>query len=256
MSKWFQSFSISWLDLNTRLVNLIVGLLGFISILLGALSANNTLKSQVLLGLGASLLSSSIVAFLSSNYVLEHNRVKELAEDWGLSNIFETRSEMNVYSNRYLKREREKLDIIAFGLKGFRERQDKLIKEKVRLGVKIRIITISPNSEFLKEQEKCEDEVVGQMKSTIESLIAYVQLLQDIQPSQGQVEIKMYDSLPQDFYFGFKEVAFIGPYLYRLGSQRTISYMFKSNSRGYSYYSEYFERLWQDDEFLEEIGGH
>lgn len=235
--------------INGLLVNILVFCIGFIMTLISVIFNSIGVLSSFLLSVGTSLIASSIVVFITSFYLLEQNRLKQIIEDWGLDGIYRTRAEMNPYSNEMLKMENKKIDIIAFGLKSFRDSQGDLLRSKVREGVKIRIITINPSSKFLAERERCEKEKKGQIKKTINDLIEFIGELKKIEKDKGQVEIRVYDSLPLDFYFGYKNQVFTGPYMYDMGSQQTISYSYKAKSYGFKYFSEYFEKLWNDSEF-------
>lgn len=73
--------------------------------------------------------------------------------------------------------------------------------------------------------------------------------LQTIAPKPENVQVKYYNSLPEDFYFRVDDHVFIGPYLYGISSQQTISYEFKGAAKGASYYKDYFEHLWNDPDF-------
>ena len=245
MDEWLKKLK----KTNAKLVNLIVLAIGVILIFIGMFIGLTKVFGQAFLSIGTSLIASSIVVFVTTRYLLEQNRINDLIEKWGLNEIYETRAIMNKDSNKILSMEKDKLDIIAFGLKSFRDSQGDLLKEKVHKGLKIRIITMFPNSIFLEEREKCENEAKGQMKKTIIDLIGFVENLQKIQTNTNQVQIKVYNSLPLDFYFGFKSEIFIGPYMYNKGSQQTISYSYKANSLGFKYYSDYFDKLWGDEKF-------
>ena len=141
------------------------------------------------------------------------------------------------------------LDIIAWGLKSFRDAKDKIVREKVKCGLKIRFVTLLPDSEYVKRREIDEKEAPGQIKHTILNLQKWIEDLQTIAPKPENIEVKYYNSLPEDFYFRVDDHVFIGPYLYGISSQQTISYEFKAPAKGTSYYKDYFERLWNDPEF-------
>ncbi len=49
---------------------------------------------------------------------------------------------------------------------------------------------------------------------------------------------------PLDLYFRVDNHVFIGPYLYGKTSQQTITYEFGKGGNGYTYYTKYFEDLW------------
>ena len=115
--------------------------------------------------------------------------------------------------------------------------------------MKIRFVTLHPDSEYVKQREKDEKEAPGQIRHTILNLQEWIEDLQKIAPKPENIQVKYYDSLPEDFYFRVDDHVFIGPYLYGISSQQTISYEFKSPAKGALYYRNYFERLWNDPAF-------
>ena len=66
--------------------------------------------------------------------------------------------------------------------------------------------------------------------------------------------------MPLDFYCKIDDNLYVGPYLYGKESQQTISYRFSPNGKGFKYYSNYFETLWNSpmmkelNEVKKEIG--
>lgn len=239
-------------NINANLINIIIFMLGIILILASILTGGTKTISQVGLSIGTSLVASSIVVFISSRYLMKENNIKDMVRQWKIAGIFETRASMNKSTNIDLENNKDCLDIIAFGLKGFRDSKTKLIQEKVRQGMKIRILTINPESEFLKEREVAEKEIPGQMRNTIIQLGEWVNELKKVQVDKQQVQIKYYDSLPLDFYFGLDNNVYIGPYLYGKQSQQTISYQFEEGGEGFNLYKDYFEQLWNDNCFCKE----
>lgn len=235
--------------INATLLNYIIMLVGIVFITISIIIGIDNTIGLIFNSIGTSMLASAIVVFISSKYLIKNNEIKKIIEKWGLTDIFKTRAEMNKYTNQDLKENKNKLDIIAFGLKAFRQSKSELIISKVKEGMKIRILTIDPNSKFLKERERVEECSEGEIKNTIEQLNIWVNELKDHQQKENQVVIKYYDSLPLDFYFALDNSVYIGPYIYGKSSQQTISYSFKSNSDAYHYYEQYFEKLWEDTKF-------
>lgn len=178
-------------------------------------------------------------------------KVSEIFINWGLEGIYETRQIMNKKADEIFDQSENELDIIAFGLRSFRDAKTNIVKEKIKRGLKIRIITLDPSSEFVTQREKDEKEVPGQIRKTIQDLIKWIDDLKKESPDPENVSIKFYNSLPQDFYFRIDNHIFLGPYLYGKTSQQTISYEFKGDSAGYKYYKEYFDNLWDDPEFCQ-----
>lgn len=239
-------------NINANLINGVICGIGVILVLIGITIGVEKIFSQVCLSIGTSLMASSIVVFVSSKYLVKQNKIKDMIQQWKLSGIFETRAEMNKSTDFNLKNNKESLDIVAFGLKSFRDSKKGLIEQKIKQGMNIRILTINPESQFLKERERVEKEVDGQIKNTIIQLSSWVRDLQQDEIHEHQVQIKYYDSLPLDFYFGLDNAIYIGPYLYGIQSQQTISFEFKKGGQGFNHYKDYFEQLWNDKNFCRE----
>lgn len=241
------------LSKNSRIVNGLILAIGIILILISIVIGLDKKIGIILISIGTSIVASSIVVYLSSAYLLKQNNIRELIEKWGINGIYRTRQEMNISCNEFLNENNDFLDIIAFGLRSFRDSKNEIIKNKVRKGMKIRIITIDPTSEFLKQREIDEKEVEGGIKNTIQQLIKWTNELKQEAKSENQIRLKFYNTLPLDFYFRLDKVIYIGPYLYGITSQQTISYEYIRNSQGFEYYSNYFEKLWNDNNFSKEV---
>lgn len=229
---------------NAKLVNLVVGLIGALLILVGILVGMDKTISVIIVSVGTSMLASAIVTGLSSQYLINQNRMTVMVERWGIGGIYKQRAEINAFTNKVLKRANS-LDICAMGLKGFRDAQGKVIAQRVAAGMSLRVLTINPNSDVLSEIDKTEGLSVGSTKATIESLIAWITELKKYQTYDGQVELRMYNHYPHDFYFNIDGTVFTGPYQAKT-SQQTITYRFNRNAEGARYFSEYFEELWSN----------
>ena len=234
--------------INASLVNAIVFCIGIVC-LMAAFFVSHPDYRNILLSIGCSLIASSVVSYLTSKYLVRMNRIKNIVEHWGLEAIYETRQKMNQSTDIAFESLENNLDIIAWGLKSFRDAKDKTIREKVKRGLKIRFITHHPDSENVKQREIDEREAPGQIRQTLLHLQKWIEDLQKIAPKPENIQVKYYDSLPEDFYFRVDDHVFIGPYLYGISSQQTISYEFKSPAQGAMYYIDYFERLWADPNF-------
>ena len=117
-------------DANNDLINGIVFLIGLVIMLL---SLWLTIWTTVLLSVGCSIMASAIVCWLTSRYTLSKINIKAIIDRWGLIGIYETRGEMNIDCDEKLETLSSTLDIIAFGLKSFRDSKSDLIEEKVDL---------------------------------------------------------------------------------------------------------------------------
>ncbi|MFF4810958.1 hypothetical protein ACFY03_22370 [Micromonospora chersina] len=240
-------------ELNTELLNALAFSIGAGLILWAWLipGSNGNLK-VVLLSVGTSIVATTILAYLSSHYTIRQNQIKEMCNHWKIEAIYATRAEMNVSSNEALRECAEQLDIIAFGLKSFRETQTPLLRKKVAAGVRVRILTIKPDSIFVKQRERDENEVPGQIRKTIEDLRAWANELAMAAKKPSNVQLRFYDALPLDFYFRVDRKVYVGPYMHGYSSHQTISMEFGINGAGFEYWTTYFDSLWSDSKFASE----
>ena len=236
-------------SINALLVNTIIFFIGMLLIVIAFL-VNIPDWKNILLSIGCSLIASTVVTYLSSKYLVKLNRIKNLIDIWGLSAIYETRQEMNRSTGIAFDTLENNLDIIAWGFKSFRDAKDKIVIEKVKKGLKIRFIAPSPDSYYVRQREIDEREIEGQIKKTIIDLGQWIDSLKMIAPDSNNIQIKYYNSLPEDFYFRVDDYIYLGPYQWGKSSQQTISYEFKGiSSKGFIYYNDYFEKLWSSQEF-------
>ena len=246
--------------INKTLMYLNSDLTNFICFLIGALLILSSffikIKSEVLflilISVGCSLVATSISVFLSSRYLLRLKTIEDMVNNWGLEAIYHSRQEMNIDADLTFPELKHELDIIAFGLKSFRDNKGSAIEDKVRRGLKVRILTIEPNSKYVAQREIDENEIEGQIKKTIEDLENWVNRLKLIAPNPKNVQIRFYNTLPLDFYWHQDDSVYAGPYMYGKGSQQTITYKFRNNSGGAEYYHKYFLELWNNAEFCQE----
>ncbi|GLP97127.1 hypothetical protein [Paraferrimonas sedimenticola] len=201
---------------------------------------------NIQISVACSILASNIIMFLTSEYMLRSQRRAEIIDRWGVEAIYRTRAEMNTSTNISLSKAKETVEIVAFGLKSFREAKSEEIETLLSKGVKIKILTMNPDSKILSFVDKRENLIAGATKNSIEGLAAWVEDLKNKSKS-GDIEIRFYDALPLDFYFKVDDRIYVGPYLKGLSSQQTISYEF-SQGEGYSYWSKYFSKLWENCE--------
>lgn len=198
---------------------------------------------NIQISVACSILASNIIMFFTSEFMLRSKRRTEIIDRWGVEALYNTRAEMNQSTNISLSKCKEEVEIVAFGLKSFRESKTEEIERLLDKGVSIKILTMNPESEMMRYVDGRESLVIGSTKKAIEDLISWVSILKE-KSGNRKVDIQFYDSLPLDFYFKVDERIYIGPYLKGLSSQQTISYEF-SSGEGYRYWSKYFNKLWE-----------
>lgn len=196
---------------------------------------------------------NSISTDTSKSYKIEaiekYQRENSINNVWGLKEIFETRQKMNVRINEIWDDLTNELDIIGFGFKSFRDAQTNSMIEKVKKGLKLRVLTINPFSPFVKQREKDELQIIGSIKKTIIDLEKWITKLKENSNNQDNVQLKFYNSLPIDFYWRQEDKLYVGPYLYGIGSQQTITFEYQKGTKGYRFYRNYFENLWENEDF-------
>lgn len=224
-------------------VNIIVLLFSLILIISGSCpTLANSFWSTFLIGVGCSLLASVVIAFINLYFQNADEKYSNLIDTWGLENIYKNRSQMNPYSNNQIKNAHS-LEICAMGLKSFRDAETELIKKRIKNGMTLHVLTIDPKSEFTNAVDKSEGLSVGSTRQTIEDLIKWFEELKSLQKYDGQIELRVYNHYPYEFYFCIDDNMYIGPYQEKT-SQQTITYYFKNKSEGFDYYKTHFNHLW------------
>lgn len=233
---------------NKNLVNFIIILIGIILTIIGFILPIDSIPSSILVSIGLSFLSTGLVAMLMLMTIdsKDNDEREQMFLEWGIAEIYQTRSQMNSHTAKAYPNMKKEFQQIAFGVKSLRDAYDSLFIEKVKKGLKIRFITIHPDSKFLLEREKIENKQPGEIRKTIIDLMSWIEKLQKVAKKPENIQIKFYDSLPLDFYSKIDDNLYVGPYLYGKESQQTISYRFSPIGKGYKYYTEYFETIWND----------
>ena len=136
-----------------RLINTIIALVGVILVVIGVILSAKEKASTILISVGASLIASSIVAFLSSIYIQKYRRAKEISEIWGIRSIEEKRTIMNTRIDECTSKAKKHYDIMAFGLKSLRDGNAKGINDLLKRGASIRILSVNPACEALNDRD-------------------------------------------------------------------------------------------------------
>lgn len=197
---------------------------------------------NIQISVACSIVASNFIMFLTSEFMLRSTRRAEIIDKWGVEALYKTRAEMNKSTNKSLLKCKKEIEIIAFGLKGFRDSKTDEMQRLINKGVSVKILTLNPDSEMMKYVDEREDALIGSTKKSIEDLINWIASLNE-KSLGSKIEIRLYDSLPLDFYFRVDDRIYIGPYLKGVSSQQTISYEF-SFGEGYKYWSKYFNSQW------------
>ncbi len=200
-----------------------------------------------LLSIGCSLLASAVFLVLNAMYV-EKQAAKPL-DSWKLTEIYRTRAEKNQDSDPKLKDAKYQIDGVAFGLRSFRSNHTPDIEDCLRRGVQIRLVAMKPNSKFALQRDKEEGENEGHIGHSVQKLVEWANELNS-KGYNGQIKIKGYSCMTLDFYWRVDDDLYVGPYWYGYQSQQTITMKFERGGKGFDEYSQYFEKLWNDESIM------
>ena len=166
---------------------------------------------------------------------------------WGIEKIFKTRAEKNAESDPRLEEHNvKKIDGIAFGLSSFRSSRENDVLQCLQNGMKMRLLVMNPNSEFAKQRAIEENVHPDSISDSIIKLVAWVNKLNS-QSEKGKIEIKYYNAMTLDFYWRMDDDLYIGPYMYDIVSQQTITIKFTKGGKGFNLFTRYFEKLWNNE---------
>jgi len=232
-------------NLKSIIAALIVLICGILMILLDLFYVKTTMNLWI--SIGCSLIASAMVILLNDLFVEKIN-VSPL-DEWKISKIYATRAEKNADSDPELEKAKYQIDAVAFGLKSFRTEQSRKVEACLRKGVNFRIITMNPMSSFVAEREKEENETEDQIKNTINQLIIWANELNK-KNYKGKIIVRGYSCMTLDFYWRVDDELYVGPYWYGVDSQQTITYKFTEGGKGFSRYTDYFEKLWENQKLI------
>lgn len=196
-------------------------------------------ESNVWISIGCSLVASALVILL--NTFLVDATIHNPLDDWCLRRIATTRAEINNECAEKLSHAKYQVDIVAFGLQSFRNKQSDAIEGYLKKGVNFRILTMDPNSPFVSQREKEEDDT--NIKNSIDKLVEWADRL-NAKQYKGRVIIKGYSCMTLDFYWRVDHTIYVGPYWVGYDSQQTVTYAFDKGGDGFKLYSKYFDKLW------------
>mgnify|MGYP007017246127 FL=1 len=201
---------------------------------------------DVLLGVGGSFVSTAIVTIVLIFSLPDESGENAELVAWGLEKIHLERRVARISSDNFPEKQ---LDYIAFGLQHFRTENKNIekIARKVKRGLHVRILTLHPDSEYIKSQEQMEGS--NRLSEEIIELYKWVNRVKDCLGSNpaGSIEIKFYDNLPLDFFCHADNKIWFGPYQPGIASGDAITYELKAKSEGGKKYAERFQRYWNGE---------
>ncbi|WP_164673721.1 hypothetical protein [Aeromonas dhakensis] len=210
----------------------------------------------ILLSIGCSIIAVVIINIVEYQIILSEVNTIKIVNSWKLVSIFETRAEMNIETNRLLQNASE-LDIAALGSRGLINFQGDIIKEKLKKGLKIRFLVPRKDSDFISQREIDEGATAGEIKNNIDRLIEWVESTKrELSLNNDEIVVREYSSLPVDSIMRIDGNIFVGPFMIGKLSQLTMAYQYKKGGKGYQYYEDYFNRIWNDENISHSVRGN
>ena len=208
---------------------------------------------NILLSIGCSLIASGLVILMHDFFV--ERKPALLLDEWKIEKIYSTRAEKSAESDPELNYAKYCIDVVAFGLASFRSKHKSKVEACLRKGINFRIITMDPDSQYVNDRDKEENQSVGTTKYSIQQLIEWADNLNS-KNMRGKIIVKGYSCMTLDFYWRVDDALYVGPYWYGTSSQQTITYKFLSGGKGFSQYTEYFESLWENKQLCKFLTKH
>ena len=198
-------------------------------------------ESKIWIGIGCSLLASSLVILLNA-LLVDRVRADPLRE-WGIEKAYDSRQAKNADADPSLEHAHFRVDGVAFGLSAFRSKNCERVESAMARGVNFRFLVMDPDSPYASQRDKEEGNKTGHIAKTIHGLVDWANELNK-KGFRGKIEVRGYQCMTLDFYWRIDDDIYIGPYWYNRPSSGTITYKFTPSGRCAKLYAEYFEQLW------------
>ena len=224
--------------------NILICALGVIGLFATKMAFSpDTVAYDIGLSISSSAVATSVISIILL-FILPNESDDEIElKTWGIVKVYSERGTATIGSN---KLPRNNLDFIAFGLKHFRAQfanSEKLL-DNIKNGLHIKILTLHPESKYVKEQQQLENS--DGLKGDITDLVEWVEKMRDRLSAdcKGSIEVRMYDNLPLNFYCRADSRIWVGPYPPGELSNNAITYEFRLDSKGGERYEQCFQDYW------------
>jgi len=235
-----------------ELSQIIILLIGILLIVLSFIIKRNTddnsiTVNTVLLSIGCSIISVVIINYFDYLITLTERKTIINVNKWGLTTIYETRQKMNDDTNKLLELAKE-LDLSVMGAKGLINYRGKILKERLKQGMIMRILIPVKDSAFIKQREIDEEATSGDITKSINDLCYWLSSVKkELNLSENSLMVKQYKSLPLESMMRIDKDMFVGPFMVKKLSQLTMAYHYHQGGKGYDDYKEYFNSIWDDN---------
>jgi hypothetical protein len=249
-----------------NIVQFLILLIGFIFVLGATImqsdasvpdsGASTSNWGTILLSIGCSIIAVVIINFVEYQIILSEVNTLNIVNSWKLISIFETRAKMNDETNKLLKTANE-IDIAALGSKGLISSQGDVIKSRLVNGLKIRFLVPKRSSNFISQREIDENATSNEINNNINRLVSWIESTKlELGLRDDSIVIREYSSLPMDSIMRIDDNIFVGPFMIGQLSQLTMGYQYKKGGKGFQYYHDYFNKIWNDTAITSPVNGN
>lgn len=195
-----------------------------------------------------SIIASTLVLFIILKQLLDLSEIKTLIEKWGLNAIYRTKKEVMKVADRLKKNTEWELDVFIYTPGQAAWLDDKVLSKKVSKELRIRVLTLNPESPVIDRLEKDMPWGKGEIKQAVLQIEKVMEKLRKLTSKPEFLQVKYYNNIPLDFYIKADTLILAAPYMPAAQNDDVLSYEYQRNTLGYEYFQSYFEKLWINDE--------
>ena len=194
------------------------------------------------------LLSVGLIALLLFYYL---DKTFYTVTAWGFHSIFETAGQERYFMDFHRVHFWENTDVIlTFDIKNFLKDKIHEMAVMARMGSKLRILMLDPQSKYVRPLEKSAGMASGEYAYYVLQVQSFaLQIEQEVLDTKAvEIQIKYYDDLPLDNLFC------AGDMVFAYNNKQTIdgtvmSCSYEKGCVGYQFYTKLFEEKWNDADF-------
>lgn len=222
----------------------IIGLL--INVIAYILKVDSSIKT-VLYSTGSAFIACTLVLFVVLRQLLDLSDIKTLIEKWGLNAIYRTKKEVYKVADKLKKNTEWELDCFLYTPEQVKWLGDKVLSKKVSKELRIRVLTINPESPLIARLEQDMHCMKGDIKAAVLEIEKVLEKLKSQTGKPEFIQCKYYNQVPLDYYLKADTVILTAPYYPAIENDDILTYEYQRNSLGYEYFKSYFEKLWNNE---------
>ncbi len=194
------------------------------------------------------LLALVLVALVLFSYF---DKTYNTSISWGMNSIYTSQESERYFMNYHRMHFWKSMDIVvSYNIQAFLKDKVREISVMGKIGSKIRILLLDPESKYVEIVEKASGMKSGEYAYYALQIQNFMMRVEQtsVEDTVVDIEIKYYDALPLDNMLRAYDVVFA--YDSKQGSENNfMSYSFEHDLNGYNFYRTLFEEKWKDGSF-------